>query len=172
MCQGSTAFFPHRSAFFSRPGCLGLNIKNRVKSGFFEVINSSATSVFNNTKITFYYSACIACAHQLLLYCVMSSFPHASARFLTCIAVKRKRKTQINERKRGCIHCGSIEYTLDGANAFTVLWWNTSFLRHFVQHTHEWRHHDYYNEELQWLPSTSMYRMHEGVGGCKGPRVI
>jgi len=25
------------------------------------------------------------------------------------------------------MHCGSIEYTLDGANAFTVLCWNTSF---------------------------------------------
>jgi len=37
----------------------------------------------------------------------------------------QQRKTQIHERRRGYIHCGSIEYTLDGANAFTVLWWNT-----------------------------------------------
>ena len=37
----------------------------------------------------------------------------------------------------------------------------------FLRHTHVWRHHDYYNEEMQWLPSTSMYRMHEGVGGAK-----
>jgi len=76
----------------------------------------------------------------------------------------KEKKTQIHERRRGCIHCGSIEYTLNEADAFTVLWWNTSFLRH----THEWRHHDYYNEELQWLPSTSMYRMHEGRGGARG----
>jgi len=33
---------------------------------------------------------------------------------------KKNKKTQIHER-RGCILCGSIEYTLDGANAFTVL---------------------------------------------------
>jgi len=38
------------------------------------------------------------------------------------------------------------------------------------RHTHECRHHDYYNEELQRLPSTSMYRMHEGVGGCRPPK--
>jgi len=38
------------------------------------------------------------------------------------------KKIHIHERRRGCILCGSIQYTLDGANAFTVLWWNTSFL--------------------------------------------
>jgi len=27
-------------------------------------------------------------------------------------------------------------------------------------------------KKLQWFPRTSMYRMHEGVGGCEGPRVI
>ena len=31
--------------FFSRPRCLGLLMKNRVKSVFFEVMNSSATSM-------------------------------------------------------------------------------------------------------------------------------
>jgi len=44
-----------------------------------------------------------------------------NARFLTCIAVKRNRKTQTHERRRGGMHWGSVEYTLDGANAFTVL---------------------------------------------------
>ena len=28
---------------------------------------------------------------------------------------------QVHERRPGCIHGGSIEYTLDGANAVTVL---------------------------------------------------
>jgi len=37
--------FTTQICFFSRPGCLGLIIKNRVKSVFFEVINWSATSV-------------------------------------------------------------------------------------------------------------------------------
>ena len=36
---------PPRSAFLCRPGCLGLVMKNRVKSGIFEMINSSATSM-------------------------------------------------------------------------------------------------------------------------------
>jgi len=34
----------------------------------------------------------------------------------------KEKKTQIHDERRGYIHCGSIEYTLDGANAFTVLW--------------------------------------------------
>jgi len=51
-----------------------------------------------------------------------------NARFLTCIAIQRKK--QIHERRRGYIHCGSIEYRLDGANVFTVLWWNTSYKTH------------------------------------------
>jgi len=29
--------------------------------------------------------------------------------------------------------------------------------------------HAYYNVELRWLPSTSMFKMHEGMGGCEGP---
>jgi len=33
----------------------------------------------------------------------------------------KEKKAQIRERRRGYIHCGSIGYTLDGANAFTVL---------------------------------------------------
>jgi len=43
-----------------------------------------------------------------------------------------------------------------------LLWWNK-----LIRHTHEWRHHDYYNVVLRWLPSTSIYVMHEGVGGCE-----
>jgi len=34
---------------------------------------------------------------------------------------KRKKKTQVHERRPGCIYGGSTEYTLDGANAVTVL---------------------------------------------------
>jgi len=41
-----------------------------------------------------------------------------------------EKKKQMHERRRGYIHCGSIEYTLDGANAFIVLWWYTSFKTH------------------------------------------
>jgi len=33
----------------------------------------------------------------------------------------KEKKTQIHERRRGYIYCGIIEYTLDGASAFTVL---------------------------------------------------
>jgi len=58
---------------------------------------------------------------EFVLCNVFTPTRKTSARLLTCIAVKRRRKTQIHERRRGCIHCGSIEYTLDGANAFTVL---------------------------------------------------
>jgi len=29
-----------------------------------------------------------------------------------------------------------------------------------------------YNVVLRLLPSTSIYKMHEGVGGCEGPGVI
>jgi len=44
--QGShCGILPSRSALFSRPGCLGLIMKNRGKSTFCEVINSSATSM-------------------------------------------------------------------------------------------------------------------------------
>ena len=41
-----------------------------------------------------------------------------------------EKKKEIHERRRGYIHCGSIECRLDGANVFTVLWWNTSFKTH------------------------------------------
>jgi len=59
-----------------------------------------------------------------------------------------------------------VEYTHDGANTFTLM-------KHkLLRHTHEWRHRDYYNVLLRWLPSTSIYKMHEGMGGCEGPRVI
>ena len=51
--QGSHCVFLPRSAFFSRPGCLGLSMKNRVKSGFCEVINSSATSCDKSYKHNF-----------------------------------------------------------------------------------------------------------------------
>jgi len=33
----------------------------------------------------------------------------------------KQKKTQMQVRRRGYMHCSSIEYTLDGANAFTVL---------------------------------------------------
>ena len=41
-----------------------------------------------------------------------------------------------------------------------------------LRYTHEWRHHAYYNVVLRWLPSTSIYKMLEGLGGCEGPKVI
>ena len=50
-------FFPPRSAFLGRPGCLGLIIKNRVKSRFFssdKIISNF--NVFDNIKITLYCS--------------------------------------------------------------------------------------------------------------------
>jgi len=43
VCLKYICIFPPRSAFLSRPGRLGLLMKYRVKLGFFEVINSSAT---------------------------------------------------------------------------------------------------------------------------------
>jgi len=33
----------------------------------------------------------------------------------------KEKKTQIHETRREYIHCGSIEYTLDGAIVFTAL---------------------------------------------------
>ena len=51
--QTFTSNYGSRRFSFSRPGCLGLVLKNRVKSGCFEVINSSASfNGFNNIKIT------------------------------------------------------------------------------------------------------------------------
>ena len=57
---GSHCFFPLRSAFFSRPRCLGLIMKNRVNS-FFSSSDQfiSNFNVFNNTKITLYYNVCM-----------------------------------------------------------------------------------------------------------------
>jgi len=43
--RARTEDFFHPDLFFSRPVCLGLIMKNRVKSVFSEVINSSATSM-------------------------------------------------------------------------------------------------------------------------------
>jgi len=62
--RNPTEVFFHPDLFFSRPGCVGLIVKNRVKSVSFDVINSLATStklisnfnVFNNIKITLHYS--------------------------------------------------------------------------------------------------------------------
>ena len=62
--QSSHWGFFHPDLFFRQPGCAGLIMKNRVKSVFFEVINSSATTakftsnfnVFNNIKMTLYNS--------------------------------------------------------------------------------------------------------------------
>ena len=40
------------------------------------------------------------------------------------------------------------KYTLDGATTYILM-------KHkHVGHTHEWRHRDYYNVVLRWLPST------------------
>ena len=50
-------FFPPRIDFFRRPACLGLIMKNRVKSVFFEAINNiSNFNVFNIIKLTLHYS--------------------------------------------------------------------------------------------------------------------
>jgi len=43
--HGSQWGFFQPDLFFSRSGCLGINMKNRLKSVFLQVINSSATSV-------------------------------------------------------------------------------------------------------------------------------
>jgi len=68
------------------------------------------------------------------------------------------------EMRAGC--APGRDYTLDGTNIFTLM-------KHkLLRNTHEWRHHAYYNVVLRWLPNTSIYKMHEGVGGCEGPRVI
>ena len=56
--------FPFRSAFFSRPGCLGLIIKNRVKFVFCGDKFISNFTVFNSVKMTLYYIV-FACAHQV-----------------------------------------------------------------------------------------------------------
>jgi len=56
--QGSHwGFFSRRSAFSSRPGCLGLLTKNRVKSVFFwsDKITSNFT-VFDDIKASLFYS--------------------------------------------------------------------------------------------------------------------
>jgi len=58
------------------------------------------------------------------------------------------------------------KHTLDSANTITLM-------KHKHKgHTHEWRHHGFYNTKLQWLPSGPIYKMHGGVGGCEGPGVI
>jgi len=57
-------------------------------------------------------------------------------------------------------------HTLDGANVFTLM-------KHkHKEITHDRRYHDYYNVALVLLPTKSIYKMHRGVGGCEGPRVI
>ena len=58
------------------------------------------------------------------------------------------------------------KYTLDGANIFALM-------KHKHKgHMHEWRYRDYDNVVLRWLPSTAIYKMHGGVGGCEEPGVI
>ena len=52
-------FFSTQICFFSRSGCLSLLMENCVKSVFFEVINSSATSRCSITQITLQYSVCM-----------------------------------------------------------------------------------------------------------------
>jgi len=51
--------------------------------------------------------------------------------------------------------------TVDGAITFTLM-------KHKHKgHTNEWRHPDYYNVVLRWLPSTPIYKMYKGVGDCE-----
>jgi len=122
-------------------------------------------------SITFFFKheACILILHsgwnvKMRMYWVTSSITHA--RRLNLSMHRSNMVTQIHEERRGYIHGSSREYTLDGANTFTVM-------KHkLLRHPHEWRHNAYYNVVLRWLPSTSIYKMHEGVGGCEGPRVI
>ena len=79
---------------------------------------------------------------------------------------KKEYTNSLHERRRRYVRGGSREYTLDGANTCTLM-------KHkLVSHKHERRHHDYYNVVLWWLPSTSIYKMHEGVGVCEGPGVV
>jgi len=54
------------------------------------------------------------------------------------------------------------KHTLDSANIFTLMKYK------YKGHTHEWRHHDYYDVVMRSLPSTPIYKMHGGVGGCEG----
>ena len=55
-CSAPTEDFFHLDLFFSRPGCLGLIIKNRVKSVFWSDKLISNFNVFHNIKITLHYS--------------------------------------------------------------------------------------------------------------------
>jgi len=76
-----------------------------------------------------------------VLYWVTSSIPHASRLNLS---MHRSNMENANTWRRGYIHGGSREYTLDGANTFTLM-------KHkLLRHTHERRHHAYYNVVLRW----------------------
>ena len=66
--QGSQwGFLQPRSVFFSRPGCPGLVMKNRVKSAFFKVIDSSATSMCSTIE-RYLCITVFTCAHQVRKY--------------------------------------------------------------------------------------------------------
>jgi len=66
--QGSHyGFFHPHLPFFSRPGCLDLIVKNPVKSGFFDVKNSSATSMCSIILRKLYITV-FGCAHQMRRY--------------------------------------------------------------------------------------------------------
>jgi len=85
------------------------------------------------------------------------------------IVIISGRKTKIHT------HGGSREYTLDGANTFTLikhkllihlLWWNT-------RHTHEWRHYAYYNviayfDEFQVLEVYGIWNFWLRLRSCFG----
>jgi len=62
--------FSTQVCFFSRPGCLRLIMKIRVKSGFSEVINLSATSMcsINNYLFNVYYSIINVTLHNYSLF--------------------------------------------------------------------------------------------------------
>ena len=93
-----------------------------------------------------------------IVYCVTSSNPTRKA-----LDMHRSNKEYTNTRKTTRI-C-TWRYTL-GANAFSLMkhklirqaWMTPSWL--------------YYNVVVRCLPSTSIYKILEGVGGCEGSAVI
>jgi len=72
--------FSTQFCFFSRPGCLGLNMKNRVKSGFSEADKFiSNVNVFSNIKITLYYSVCMRTSVEKVHYRMKDEAGHVQS---------------------------------------------------------------------------------------------
>jgi len=61
-------FFFTQICFFSRPGCVGLIMKNRVKSVFWSDNFISNFNVFNNIKTTLYYSVYMRASSEKVGY--------------------------------------------------------------------------------------------------------